>query len=224
MRRRPTRELLDTDSGTPSEVASSLRDLRWFNRWFGGISTSLRLIETVAPGATRLSVLEVAAGDGFVPRALQKRLPQIDLQVTLLDRAQSHLNGNNSIRSLVADALALPFRDSTFDVVSSSLFVHHLHPDQVVLFAREALRVCRIAVLINDLVRHRIHLAFAYAGVPLYRSRITRHDAPASVRQAYTVREMRDLLEKAGLGRVEIHSQYFFRMGAVVWKEQVSAP
>jgi len=220
MQRRPTRELLDTDSGTPSEVAASLRDLRWFNRWFGGISTASRLFEIAARGMSKLSVLEVAAGDGFVPKALQGRLPQIDFYVTLLDRAPSHLPRHNGMRSVGGDALALPFQDSAFDIVSSSLFVHHLQPEQVVVFVREALRVCRVAVLINDLVRHPFHLAVAYLGVPLYRSRLTRNDAPASVRQAYTVDEMRNFLHKAGAGRVEIHRQYFFRMGAIAWKEQ----
>ena len=220
MRRRPTRELLDTDSGTPSEVAASLKDLRWFNRWFGGISTSSRLIEIVARATSKLSVLEVAAGDGFVPKELQKRFSQIHLDVTLLDRAPSHLPRNNGMRAVAGDALALPFQGSAFDIVSSSLFVHHLQPDQVVLFVREALRVCRVAVLINDLVRHPLHLAVAYAGLPLYRSRLTRNDAPASVRQAYTVEEMRNFLEKAGASRVEIHRQYFFRMGAIAWKQQ----
>ena len=220
MRRRPTRELLDTDSGTPSEVAASLKDLRWFNRWFGGISTSSRLIEIVARATSKLSVLEVAAGDGFVPKELQKRFSQIHLEVTLLDRAPSHLPRNNGMRAVAGDALALPFQGSAFDIVSSSLFVHHLQPDQVVLFVREALRVCRVAVLINDLVRHPLHLAVAYAGLPLYRSRVTRNDAPVSVRQAYTVKEMRNFLEKAGASRVEIHRQYFFRMGAIAWKQQ----
>src|SRR5436190_14805529 len=137
MQRRPTCELLDTDSGTPSEVAASLKDLRWFNRWFGGISTASRLIEIAARSMTKLSILEVAAGDGFVPKTLERRLPQIDFDVTLLDRAPSHLPRNNSMRSVGGDALALPFQDSAFDIVSSSLFVHHLQPEQVLRFARE---------------------------------------------------------------------------------------
>jgi ubiquinone/menaquinone biosynthesis C-methylase UbiE len=220
MRRRPTRELLDTDSGTPSEIAASLQDLRWFNRWFGGISTACKLIETAVGDATKLSVLEVAAGDGFVPQAVRKRISKVKFKVTLLDRAPSHLPRNNSISAVAGDALALPFRDSAFDLVSSSLFVHHLEPEQVVFFVREALRVCRVAVLVNDLIRHPFHIAVAYAGIPFYRSRITRHDAPASVRQAYTVQEMRNLLEQSDAKRVEIRQQYFFRIGAIAWKER----
>ena len=218
MRRRPTQELLDTDSGTPTEVAASLRDLRWFNQWFGGISTAARLIEVAAGNEKRLSVLDIATGDGFIPKALQQRLSPLTLDFTLLDRAPSHLGTNGNISSVCADALALPFRSSSFDVVSSSLFVHHLAPEQVVAFAKEALRVCRIAVLIHDLIRHPLHLAFVYAGLPLYRSRVTRHDAPASVHQAYTVEELRSLLQKTGASRVEIFRNYFFRMGAIAWK------
>src|SRR5262249_6259419 len=139
MRRRPTRELLDTDSGTPSEVAASLEDLRWFNQWFGGISTATRLVEAAAGEAGHLSVLDIASGEGFVPKTVQTHLQHLKLDLTLLDRAPSHLRTNGTVRSLCADALALPFRSSSFDLISSSLFVHHLAPEQVVLFGIEAL-------------------------------------------------------------------------------------
>jgi len=218
MRRHPREELLDTDSGTPSEVAASIRDLRWFNRWFGGVSTVVRLVRIAAGEQKRMSILDVAAGEGFVPKMLQRHLPQLELDVTLLDRVPSHLAVNGTTRSICADALALPFRPSSFDLVSCSLFVHHLAPEQVVFFVKEALRVCRIAVLIHDLIRDPLHLAFAYAGLPLYRSRLTRHDALASVRQAYTVDEMRAFLQQTGAARVETFRKYFFRMGAIAWK------
>jgi len=222
MQRRPTPELLDTDSGTPHEVSASLRDLRWFNRWFGGVNTTRKLIESVARKTRKseLSLLEVAAGSGFVPQTVRADLEcaGIGLKITLLDRACSHLPRNGSVPKIAGDALSLPFRDSTFDLVSNSLFVHHLSPAEVVSFAREALCVCRIAVLVNDLVRHPLHLALVYAGLPLYRSRLTRHDAPASVRQAYTVTEMQEFFQQAGSTKVDVQRHYLFRMGVIAWK------
>jgi ubiquinone/menaquinone biosynthesis C-methylase UbiE len=215
-------ELLDTDSGTPAEVANSFVDLRWFNRWFGGISTCRAMIESVMrkTGRTEFSMLEVAAGDGFVPRTLQSELERdgVRLEVTLLDRVPTHLPKNGSTRKIVGDALNLPFPDSAFDFVSSSLFVHHLPPDEAECFARETLRVSRTAVLVHDLIRHPLHLAIAYAGVPLYRSRITRNDAPASIWQAYTVNEMCDFFHQAGAANVEVQKHFLFRMGVVAWK------
>lgn len=222
MQRRPMAELLDDDRGTPREVADSLKDLRWFNRWFGGISTVRAMFDIVIKrtSASRLSVLEVGSGEGYVPGVLRSEFePEIQLDFTLFDRAASHLPANGSLPKLAGDALQLPFKDASFDVVSSSLFMHHLAPQQVVQCAREALRVSRLGILIHDLVRHPLHLAVAYAGLPLYRSRITRNDAPASVWQAYTVAEMKEFLRSAGAVKMEVIERYLFRMGAIAWKE-----
>ena len=224
MKRVVTSELLDTDCGTPAEVAASLGDLRRINRWFGGVATTEEMVWRVARGtsSSSLSLLEVAAGSGYVPEAARERLHHrgLRLQITSLDRAASHLNFhlNNGDRAVAADALALPFRDAAFDLLSSNLFVHHLSPQEVVQFVNEALRVCRVAVLVNDLVRHPLHISLVYAGMPLYRSRLTRHDAPASVRQAYTVEEMQTLLAQTRAAKVEIHRHYLFRMGVIAWK------
>ena len=214
-------ELLDTDAGTPAEIAGSLADLRLVNRWFGGAATTCSLVEHVARkrDTTALSLLEVAAGSGDVPEHTRRRLHRrgVQLETTLLDRSRSHLT--NGHRAVIGNALALPFADQSFDLVGCGLFAHHLSPDELLVFLNEALRVCRVAVLINDLVRHPLHLALVYAGYPLYRSRLTRHDAPASVRAAYTPDEIRAVLQQTPAARVEIHRHYLFRMGAIVWKQ-----
>jgi hypothetical protein len=90
----------------------------------------------------------------------------------------------------------------------------------VAVFAKEALRVCRSAVLVHDLIRNPLHLALAYAGLPLYRSRLTRNDAPASVWQAYTVDEMRTFFERAGAADVRVNTHYLYRMGVIAWKQK----
>jgi len=220
MRRVPSRELLDDDSGTPAEVMNSLADIQFLNRYFGGLPTTLYMVRRAAEKSRKndLSLLEVAAGTGDLPRSVRARVRRngIDLRLTLLDRCASHMTEDRS--KVVGDALALPFRDSSFDLVNCCLFVHHLSPDQVTAFIQEALRCSRVAVLINDLVRHPVHFAMACAGRLIYRSRITRNDAPASVRQSYTPEEMGKMLRNGGAARVEITRHYFYRMGAIVWK------
>jgi ubiquinone/menaquinone biosynthesis C-methylase UbiE len=222
MKRRPSQELLDRDAGTAMEVADSLRDLRWFNRWFGGVSTSRAIVYTVAKatGADTLKVLEVASGEGYIAAQLRSDLQRVGIhfEVVLLDRVASHLPRNGALPKVVADAFRLPFPDASFDVVMSSLFVHHLSLAEAVQFGREALRVSRIAVLVHDLIRHPVHLALAYAGTPLYHSRITRNDAPASVWHAYTVEEMEEVFRQAGAARVEVEKHFLFRMGVIAWK------
>jgi len=223
MNRVVTPELLDTDSGTSEQIAASLSDLRRINRWFGGVPTSQSMVQSVSKkiGLRSLSLLEVAAGAGDVPLALSERLRSRGLRVdvTLLDRSPSHLrHRRDAARAVAGDALALPFANASFDLVSCCLFAHHLAPQALVKFVNEALRVCRIAVLINDLIRHPLHLTLVYAGLPLYRSHLTRHDAPASVYAAYTSREMIEILQRTDAADLNFTRHYLFRMAVIAWK------
>jgi methyltransferase family protein len=223
MQRVNTPEILDSDACPPVEVEASLRDLCRINRWFGGVATTRKLIERVA-SETRtksFSVLEVAAGFGEVSKTAGRQLQRkgILLEVTDLDRVHTHLVGGN--HAVVADALALPFQDNSFDLVSCSLFAHHLEPAELAHFTSEGLRVSRCAVLINDLVRHPMHLALVYAGFAFMRSYVSRVDGLASVRRAYVPDEMRHMLSSAPRppARIEISRHFLFRMGVIAWKE-----
>ena len=221
MKRVVVPELLDSDAGTPGEVEASITDLRMFNRVFGGVRTMSALLERVAQqrGLKELSWVDVAGSEGFVALEARNAVARSGITVhpTVLDRAPTHMNGD--LASVCGDALALPFADNSFDAVGCSLFAHHLEPDDVVRFAREGLRVARHAFVIHDLVRHPAHLALSYLGFPLYRSRLTRHDAPVSVRRAYTESEMKEMLSRAAPAAIEIQRHFLFRMGVIVWKQ-----
>jgi len=222
MRRKVIPELLDDDHGTSAEIAASLEDLRAINERFGGTATTVDMLQRVASqsASRQYSLLEVAAGSGDLPLAVQRHFAErgIHLKLTLLDRMASHLNGGPDA-AVCGDALQLPFRDGAFDVVSCSLFAHHLEPEELRQFVREALRVCTRVVLINDLIRSRLHLWLVYAALPLFRSRLTRHDAPVSVRRAYTVKEMREMLQDIPGARIEITTHHLYRMGVLLWKK-----
>ncbi len=223
MQRVDAPEILDSDDCSPAIVEATLRDIGRVNRWFGGVATTQRMVERVAQasGVKQFSLLEAAAGSGELSEIVQIKLSRrgITLDVTLLDRARSHLPAGN--HSVAGDALALPFGDGAFDLVSCSLFAHHLDAQQLPQFAREGLRVSRRAVLINDLIRHPLHLALAFAGYPIMGSRVAWLDGLTSVRRAYVPDEIRNSLASAfpeeGV-RSEISRNYLFRMGVIVWK------
>jgi SAM-dependent methyltransferase len=245
--RKAGEEWLDEDGGSAEEVRSALRSLRVVNRWFGGESTHRWLLERAVRGSglavagKELEVLEVAAGraTALAAAGLALRRQGVRVKATLLDRQASHLpkDGDGAEggaawpkeleppKLVQGDALRMPLEDGSVDVVSCCLFCHHLGPEEVVRFCREAVRVARVAVVINDLERTRVHYGLARLFSLVDPSRLSRHDGPVSVRQAYSRGELRGLLEEAvrGMGRgmrVEVERRYLFRLAATVWVGQ----
>lgn len=222
LKRIPQQEILDGDSVSQDAAVESLSDLRWVNRWFGGVSTTAFLLRRAMRKSElrSASVLEVAAGDGYSIAHAAKRLKQENLQVEplCLDRRELQSPAQCCERTVVGDALELAFPPASFDFVSCGLFVHHLAPAQVIAFINGALNAARYAVLINDLRRSSLHLATVYAGMPIFRSPISRSDGLASVRQAYTPDELRELMSQTNATSMELRTRYLFRMGAIAWK------
>lgn len=222
MKRTPQRELLDDITINTEAALESLGDLRMVNRWFGGVRTTTGLLRRAmqVSGLRSATVLEVAAGDGYSITQAAERLRREKLCVELLcvDRRELRSEAQCCKHAVVGDALELRFPQASFDFVSCGLFVHHLAPAQVIAFINRALEVARHAVLINDLRRSRLHLALVYAGTPIFRSPVSRYDGLASVRQAYTVRELNALIRQTRAASAEIRKRYLLRMGAIVWK------
>ncbi|MGA3349113.1 MAG: methyltransferase domain-containing protein [Candidatus Sulfotelmatobacter sp.] len=238
MQRTDAPEILDSDACSPEDVLSALRVIASVNRRFGGIATTQWMVERVAgkTGLKHISLLEVGAGPGELPEIVRQNLAprQISLDVTLLDLARSHLpringtaaNSSKSNQAIVANALALPFIDGAFDLVSCNLFAHHLNPQQLKQFMREGLRVSCCAVLINDLVRDPLHLALVCASYPLMRHRVAWLDGLTSVRRAYVPAEIQKLITEEfpadARPQIEISRHFLYRMGIILWKK--SAP
>ncbi|HEX2122010.1 MAG TPA: hypothetical protein VHL59_10250, partial [Thermoanaerobaculia bacterium] len=102
---------------------------------------------------------------------------------------------------------------------TSAHFFHHFSPDENKIMLAEALRVARKGVSVNDTRRHYVPLLFVLllSALRLF-GRITRFDAPASVRQAYTIPETREIVRRVPAKRSEIVRLWPFRLGILLWK------
>jgi ubiquinone/menaquinone biosynthesis C-methylase UbiE len=191
----------------------SLRDLRRINKYLGGTAIYRRLLRRF--GNAR-SVLDIGTGTSDDLEAV----PHVALRIGLDFKIDHliYLPGDRRIHKVVGDAQQLPFRDGAVDVVTSAHFFHHFSPDANVTILREALRVARHGVTVNDTQRHRVPLLFVQllAALRLI-GRITRYDAPASVRQAYTIREARDIAQRVA-AKHQVVRMWPFRLGILLWK------
>ncbi|MGH9392965.1 MAG: methyltransferase domain-containing protein [Terriglobales bacterium] len=230
MRLRLAHELLDEDEGTPAEVARSLQELWWINRRLGGLSTWRTLLrcwqaqeEQHPPlwSAPSFTLLDVGAGTGEMAHYIANELclAGAPVRAVALDRRSSHLGAGAGLR-VAGDACRLPFADASFDLVTCNLFLHHFHDQPgapaATRLLRELARVARRAVLVNDLQRGWIPWAVIQALSPRF-SRITRHDGPRSVAQAYTRQELAALARGCGFTRFRAVRLWPYRLGLILW-------
>jgi ubiquinone/menaquinone biosynthesis C-methylase UbiE len=111
---------------------------------------------------------------------------------------------------VLGDALRLPFADGSFDYVMSSMFLHHLDEADAVRAMAEMKRVARRGVIIADLLRTRRALVWITL-LTMFSTPMVRHDARASVRQAFTRAEIERLCDAAGLGGLRFYKHFGHR-------------
>ncbi|WP_165245447.1 methyltransferase domain-containing protein [Paludisphaera soli] len=216
-RRRP--ELMDQPGLDPAEHRRALDALRRVNLFSVGARAVWPRIRAFHQGRLRedpsrpTRLLDVASGGGDFPVRLARlaRREGLDLEIAGCDvsefavgHASEHARRSGvDVRFFRADVLADPFPEG-YDVVTCSLFLHHLdEPEAVALLA--AMRDAARLVLIDDLERGRLGYALAYAGIRiLSRSSVAHVDGPLSVEGAFTRDEARELARKAGWPRPEV--------------------
>jgi hypothetical protein len=101
----------------------------------------------------------------------------------------------------------------------SSLFLHHLPPDQVKKLLAQAFRLAHKGIIMSDLTRGRLPMIAFRLGQPVFaRNFLTRQDGMTSIRRAYTPAELLHLAQAAGLTNARVYRHPGWRMTLVVDK------
>lgn len=204
-------EIMDDPALDARRHFAALRGLERINRWSGSLDIlwpSLSVLARQTPGRT-LRVLDVATGSGDIPIGLGLRAAQarMCIQVDGCDRSARTVDyarkraeqAGATCRFFPLDVLRdeLP-RD--YDLIVSSLFLHHLETEQAALLLESMARCAGRMVLVSDLLRTRAGLLLAYCATRLLTaSEVVRADGPQSVRAAFTADEVKDLATRARL-------------------------
>jgi 2-polyprenyl-3-methyl-5-hydroxy-6-metoxy-1,4-benzoquinol methylase len=221
--RRRVPEIMDQPGLDEARHRQALRGLARINAVSGTARTLWRPILHLrrSLGGPRLRLLDIATGGGDVPirlwwRAKRAGVPldveACDVSATALQFAEQQANrAGAAVRFFRLDALHDPVPDG-YDVITSSLFFHHLdEPDVVALLWRLA-AAARHLLLVSDLRRSRLGYALTWAGTRLLsRSPVVHYDGPVSATAAFTIGEMAALATQAGLTGVRIDRRWPFR-------------
>ena len=222
-RRHRQPEIMDAPNLAPARFTETLRGLRRVNI----VTRSTALMWPDLEAAVRrcaarpLRVLDVACGGGDVLIALWRRAKRAGLRVELVGcdvspaavqfASEAAARAEAPIAFFHHDVTGDPLPDG-FDMVMSTLFLHHLDDEEAIAFLRDAAAKAHDRLVIQDLVRSPLSYWFARLGTrALLLSDICRLDGRTSVEGAFTQEEATSLAREAGLTRAEVVLRLPFR-------------
>jgi 2-polyprenyl-3-methyl-5-hydroxy-6-metoxy-1,4-benzoquinol methylase len=223
-RRHRQPEIMDQPDLAAERHFEALHGLERINRWSGSARLLWRPILLLARKSLvqPLRLLDVATGSGDVPIRIwhNARHAGLELQVAGCDRSPRAVDyARRSARACQAGVHFFPWDviqkgvPGEYDIVTCSLFLHHLGEEQAIELVRAMAGAARHLLLINDLVRSRAGYVLAYLGTRvLSTSDIVHTDGPRSVQAAFTVEELLGLARRAGLAGTRVSNRWPCRM------------
>jgi 2-polyprenyl-3-methyl-5-hydroxy-6-metoxy-1,4-benzoquinol methylase len=158
---------------------------------------------------TGLSLLDVACGAGDVAIGVARQAQRegvrlvvegCDISPTAIAHARSRARRvGTDVRFFEHDVMSAAV-GRTYDIVTCSLFLHHLDDHAAARLLRTLDATARSMVIVSDLDRSRLGLLLAWLGTRLLtRSPVVHVDSLRSVRAAFTRDEAAALATRAGL-------------------------
>jgi 2-polyprenyl-3-methyl-5-hydroxy-6-metoxy-1,4-benzoquinol methylase len=216
-RRRGT-EILDDPSVDPEVMRRSMKDVERANILFGGRRAALaELCNALKKVSGTATLLDVGTGRGDIAISAEEMARERGIKLTTIGIDMSlplvkELRDKNH-HIVRGDALALPFRDKSIDIVLASQILHHFTEDSAEDFIGEMNRVARVSVVISDLKRSLIAAAGLWLGsFPLGFHPVSRHDGVVSVMRGFLPVELANLVERATGQRPHVNRRLGFRV------------
>jgi 2-polyprenyl-3-methyl-5-hydroxy-6-metoxy-1,4-benzoquinol methylase len=225
-------ELMDQPDLDPALHVRALRGLQRINV----VSRSAAILwPTIAEisrqqAPHRVRVLDIACGGGDIAVALARRAQRAGLPIDVdgcdvsdcaiqEGRRRATVAAAQNVNFFRLDAIEEPLPGG-YDVLTSSLFLHHLSEQQATSLVRRMAASARRAVMICDLQRSWLGYGLAWFGCRLLSSSPVVHvDGPRSVAAAFAVSEISLLAARAGLEGAVI-SHHWPERWLLAWRKR----
>jgi len=200
-------EQMDRPQPVSPALEEDLRNLVSLNRWFGSHGLVRHFLSRWFNPGRCYRVLDLATGAGDLPRVMVDwarpqditlRIDAVDANPSTLEIARREIRDYREIEFLNGNVLTYGSRES-YDLVCCSLALHHFSETDAATLLGRCRALSHRFVLVADLERSFFTLLGVEALTTLfYRAPMTRADAVASARRAFSFVEFRALAEAAG--------------------------
>lgn len=225
-------EIMDDLNASGPIIGQTLRELEFINKWLGGNAITLNGLEKILSSCSKpaVTVADLGCGGGdllmLISRELKKKkmtgnLVGIDANPNIIAYAQNHTASDPAITYRALNIFSDEFRQLKFDIVFATLFFHHFTREQLIDLFAHLKQVTACGIVVNDLHRHPL----AYHSIRLLtsmfsKSEMVKNDAPVSVHRGFSRKELKEILQAAGISRYSLTWKWAFRWQLVIPTEK----
>lgn len=223
-------EIMDDLECKGEVVNQTLRELEFINRTLGGNQITVSGVRSLNAENTKqtLTIVDLGCGGGdmlqllardFTSQNLTGEFMGIDANPNIIDYAKNHIN-DPRIRFSAINILSPEFKAQRFDIAIATLFFHHFSSDELSTILRQLHGQVNIGIVINDLHRHPL----AYYSIKILtklfsKSAMVKFDAPLSVLRGFSRKELKQILDHAGIKNYSLSWRWAFRWRVVIRKD-----
>lgn len=220
-------ELMDDFSNNGVLLRDTLDKLAVINKWLGGNRVTINGLKKLINGYPKekvIKIIDIGCGGGNVMRDVANyfykngysfKIIGIDANKDAVAYADELSKTYPEISFLHCDIFSDEFKSIEYDVVISSLFLHHFKDDQLIEFLPEILKKASLGIVVNDLHRHPMaYYLFRMLGL-LISNNMVKEDGLISILRGFKHRDLENISKKIGV-KYQIKWKWAFRYQWVI--------
>lgn len=166
--RSEAQEIMDDLDYNGPILHDALDKLSKINKWLGGNKVTINGLVKVLknhPKNEPITIIDLGCGGGDMLREVSRfgkkygyqfQLIGIDANQHTVAYAKMLSKEYDNIEYKAIDIFSEEFKALRYDLVLTTLFLHHFKNDELVSFLKPVLKKAKLGVLVNDLHRHKL--------------------------------------------------------------------
>ncbi|MGV8813684.1 MAG: methyltransferase domain-containing protein [Gelidibacter sp.] len=225
-------EIMDDFSIDGVMLHDALDKLAIINKLLGGNGVTLDGLKILLKNHSKdipITIVDLGCGGGDILRSIAAfgekegynfQLIGVDANKNATDYAETLSKDYENIRFVHVDVFSDEFKAIHYDVVITTLFLHHFKETQVLQLLKHLLKTATIGVVVNDLQRHRLaYYLFKLITIPITNKMII-EDGLTSVLRGFKRKELVALSKQLNI-RYQLKWKWAFRYQWVLWSSKV---
>lgn len=217
------KEIMDDLEVGGEVLKQTLRELRTINRFLGGnyVTTSGLEILLDRDKNRKYTIADIGCGGGDMLRVMADwaskngydcQFVGIDANDHTVAMAKENLKNYPNVSFLTQNVFDREFESIKVDVFTCTLFTHHFTDEELIVLMKVFKKGASLGIIVNDLHRHPL----AYYSIKLLtrlfsKSPMVQNDGPLSVLRGFSRKDIKRVLQKAGMGAFNIKWNWAFR-------------